>query len=182
MLAIDGGPKVRETPFPQRHLFGAEERQAALRLFSAAMESGDSIGYSGPEELAYEREFAAFMGGGYVDLVNSGTAALYAALGALKLEAAGEVVIPPITDPGGAMPAALLCQVPVVADAAPGSFNAGAEQIEAVLTPHTPHHCRGPYCRRTSGYDTNFGASRGARHPGHRGLRPRPTGRATRGS
>jgi dTDP-4-amino-4,6-dideoxygalactose transaminase len=32
---------------------------------------------------------------------------------------------------------ALLCQVPVVADAAPGSFNAGAEQIEAVLTPHT---------------------------------------------
>ena len=62
---------------------------------------------------------------------------LYAALGALKLEAAGEVVIPPITDPGGAMPAALLCQVPVVADAAPGSFNAGAEQIEEVLTPPT---------------------------------------------
>ena len=76
-------------------------------------------------------------GGGYADLVNSGTSALYAALGALKLEAAGEVVIPPITDPGGAMPAALLCQVPVVADAAPGSFNAGAEQIAAVLTPHT---------------------------------------------
>ena len=137
MLAIDGGPKVRETPFPQRHLFGAEEHQAALGLFSAAMESGAAIGYSGPEELAYEREFAAFMGGGYADLVNSGTAALYAALGALKLEAAGEVVIPPITDPGGAMPAALLCQVPVVADAAPGSFNAGAKQIEAVLTPHT---------------------------------------------
>ena len=137
MLAIDGGPKVRETPFPKRHLFGAEERQAALGLFSAAQESGEAIGYSGPEELAYEREFAAFMGGGYADLVNSGTAALYAALGALKLAAAGEVVIPPITDPGGAMPAALLCQVPVVADAAPGSFNAGAAQIEAVLTPHT---------------------------------------------
>ena len=137
MLAIDGGPKVRETPFPKRHLFGSEERQAALGLFSAAQESGEAIGYSGPEELAYEREFAAFMGGGYADLVNSGTAALYAALGALKLAAAGEVVIPPITDPGGAMPAALLCQVPVVADAAPGSFNAGAAQIEAVLTRHT---------------------------------------------
>ena len=137
MLAIDGGPKVRETPFPKRHLFGAEEREVALRLFSEAQESGNAIGYSGPEELAYERQFAAFMGGGYADLVNSGTSALYAALGALKLTAAGEVVIPPITDPGGAMPVALLCQVPVVADAAPGSFNAGAEQIEAVLTPHT---------------------------------------------
>lgn len=137
MLAIDGGPKVRETPFPKRHLFGAEEHRAVLGLFSAAQASGEAIGYSGPEELAYEREFAAFMGGGYADLVNSGTAALYAALGALRLAAAGEVVIPPITDPGGAMPAALLCQVPVVADAAPGSFNAGAAQIEAVLTPHT---------------------------------------------
>ncbi len=137
MLAMDGGTKVRETPFPKRHLFGAEEHEVAMRLFSEAQESGTAIGYSGPEELAYEQEFAAFMGGGYADLVNSGTSALYAALGALKLEAAGEVVIPPITDPGGAMPAALLCQVPVVADAAPGSFNAGAEQIAAVLTPHT---------------------------------------------
>ena len=123
MLAIDGGPKVRETPFSKRHLFGTEEHEVAMRLFSAAMESGNAIGYSGPEELAYEREVAVFMGGGYADLVNSGTSALYAALGALKLEAVGEVVIPPITDPGGAMPAALLCQVPVVADAAPGSIS-----------------------------------------------------------
>ena len=137
MLAIDGGPKVRETPFPKRHLFGEEERWAALALFDQAVESGDAINYNGPEEQAYEREFAEFMGGGYADLVNSGTSALYVALGALELGAAGEVVVPPITDPGGAMPAALLCQVPVVADSAPGSFNAGADQIEAVLTPHT---------------------------------------------
>jgi dTDP-4-amino-4,6-dideoxygalactose transaminase len=137
MLAIDGGAKIRETPFPKRHLFGEEERAVAVKLFDAAIESGNAIHYSGPEELAYEQEFAAFMGGGYADLVNSGTSALYVALGALELQTAGEVVIPPITDPGGAMPVALLCQVPVVSDAAPGSFNAGAEQIEAVLTPHT---------------------------------------------
>ena len=31
MLAIDGGPKVRETPFPARHLFGEEERAVALK-------------------------------------------------------------------------------------------------------------------------------------------------------
>jgi len=35
------------------------------------------------------------------------------------------------------MPVALMNQVPVVADAAPGTFNAGAAEIEAVLTPHT---------------------------------------------
>ena len=137
MLAIDGGPKTRTRPFPKRGLFGAEERDAALGLFDAAVESGDAIGYGGPQEKAYEEAFAAFMGGGYADLVNSGTSALYVALGALELEPAGEVVVPPITDPGGVMPVALLNLVPVVADAAPGSFNAGPEQIEAVLTPHT---------------------------------------------
>jgi len=35
------------------------------------------------------------------------------------------------------MPVAMLCQVPVVADADEGTFNTSAEQIEAVLTPHT---------------------------------------------
>jgi len=137
MLAIDGGALVRSAPFPKRHLFGEEERQTVIALFDRAMETGDAIGYGGPEEQAYEREFAEFLGGGYADLVNSGSSALYAALGALNLEAAGEVVVPPITDPGGVMPAALLNLVPVVSDACPGSFNAGAEQIEAVLTPHT---------------------------------------------
>ena len=137
MLAIEGGPKIRTTPFPKRHLLGTEEKAAAMALFDQALASGDPIGYGGPEEQAYEREFAQFMGGGYADLVNSGSSALYVALGALELVPAGEVVVPPITDPGGVMPVALLNLVPVVADAHPGSFNAGAAQIEAVLTPHT---------------------------------------------
>ena len=55
----------------------------------------------------------------------------------LALAPAGEVVVPPITDPGGVMPVALLNLIPVVADAAPGSFNTNAKQIAAVLTPHT---------------------------------------------
>ena len=137
MLAIDGGKPLRETPFPPRALFGAAERDAALRLFDGAIESGSPIGYGGPEEQAYEAEFAAAHGGGFADLVNSGTSALYAALGGLELEPASEVVVPPISDPGGVMPVALLNLVPVVADAAPGSFNAGPEQIEAVLSPRT---------------------------------------------
>ena len=137
MLAIDGGDRVRRDAFPKRRLFGEGERDAAIRLFDQALLSGDAIGYGGVEEQAYEHEFAEFMGGGYADLVNSGTCALYVALGALRLPVGGEVVVPPITDPGGAMPVALLCQVPVVADAVEGSFNTSAEKVEAVLSPHT---------------------------------------------
>ena len=137
MLAIDGGPPVRTEALPKRALFGTAERAAAMALFDGAIESGNAIGYGGPEETAYEQAFAAFHGGGFADLVNSGTSAVYAAVAGLELQPAGEVVVPPITDPGGVMPVALLNMIPVVADAAAGSFNTGAEQIAAVLTPHT---------------------------------------------
>jgi len=137
MLAIDGGPKVRPKPFPPRRLFGEEEKQAAVAVFDAAIAAGEAFGYNGPQEAAYEQEFAEFLGGGFADAVNSGTSALFVALGALNLEPGSEVIVPPITDPGGVMPVPLLNCVPVVADAAPHSFNTGAEQIQAVLTPHT---------------------------------------------
>lgn len=137
MLAIDGGEKLRKTPFPKRHLLGETEKAAVERLFDQAIDSGNTIGYGGPEEQAYEREFAAYMGGGFADLVNSGTCAIFAALGALELKVAGEVIVPSISDYGGVMPAALLNQIPIPADTMPESFNVGPNQIEAVLSPHT---------------------------------------------
>jgi perosamine synthetase len=136
-LAVNGGPAARSTPLPPRHLWGEEEKLAAMRMFDDAIDSGGVIGYSGPEELAYEKEFAEYMGGGFADLVNSGTSAVYCAIGALQLPPGSEVVVPPITDPGGAMPVAMHNLVPIVADAAPGTFNAGASEIEAVITERT---------------------------------------------
>ena len=137
MLAIDGGSKVREKPWPARALFGEEEKQAAMELFDQAIESGSAFGYNGPKEKAYEEAFAEFVGGGYADSVNSGTTAVFVALGALDLEPFGEVIVPPITDCGGVMPVPMLNLVPVVSDSIPDSFNTGAEQIAAEITEHT---------------------------------------------
>ena len=81
-LAIDGGEKVRKIPYPPRRLFGEEEKSAAVALFDKAIESGEAFGYNGIEEQSYENEFAELQGGGYADLVNSGTSALFVALGA----------------------------------------------------------------------------------------------------
>lgn len=136
-LAIDGGEPVRKTPFPARHLFGEEEKVAAIAVFDRSIESGIAFGYNGPEEQAYEREFAAFLGGGYADMVNSGTSALFCALGALQLDPLSEVIVPPVTDPGGVMPVPMLNCIPIVADAAPGSYNTGAEQIAQAISPRT---------------------------------------------
>jgi dTDP-4-amino-4,6-dideoxygalactose transaminase len=136
-LAIEGGRPVRSVPFPDRHLFGAQEKAAAIAVFDRAIESGIAFGYNGPEEQAYEREFSAFHGGGYADMVSSGTAAVLTALAALRLEPLSEVVVPPITDPGGVMPVPILNCVPVVADAHPRSYNAGAQEIAEVISERT---------------------------------------------
>jgi dTDP-4-amino-4,6-dideoxygalactose transaminase len=136
-LAINGGPRACAGPWPSRRLFGEEEKQAAVALFDRSIASGEPFGYHGEEETRYAEEFAAFMGGGYADGVNSGTNALYVALRALDLEPFTEVIVPPVTDMGGVMPVPLNNLIPVFADAAPGQFNAGPEQIEARLTERT---------------------------------------------
>jgi len=137
-LAIDGGSPVRTRPMPERALIGQEEKLAAMRVFDEAIATGQAFGYNGPHEKQYEQDFVDFMGGqGFVDAVNSGTNAIYAALGALGLDPFSEVIVPPITDAGGIMPVPLLGCVPVVADADPRTFNASAEQIEPMITDRT---------------------------------------------
>lgn len=136
-LAINGGPKVREAPWPERGLIGVEEKAAVNELFDRAIASGKAFGYGGPEEEAYCRAFAEFMGGGYADAVNSGSNAVFVALHALDPEPFTEIIVGPITDPGGVMPIPMLNCVPVIADAAPGCFVPGPEQIEELITPYT---------------------------------------------
>ncbi len=133
----DAGPTIRTKPWPARHLLGRAEKRAVDALFDKAIASGGTIDYNGPEEDSFCREFAEFMGGGYADAVSSGTAAVYTALRALELEPFTEVIVSPITDPGGMMPIALLNCIPVVADTAPGSFNAAPEQIAKLISRRT---------------------------------------------
>lgn len=137
VLAIDGGPKVRTDAWPSRRLFGEKEKWAVTALFDRCIETGEAFGYNGPEEEAFCREFAEALGGGFADGVNSGTNAVYVALRSLEIEPYTEVIVPPITDPGGVMPVPLMNCIPVPADSAPGSYNTDAERIKARLTERT---------------------------------------------
>lgn len=136
-LAVNGGTKVIEKPFPARGHFGIEEKAAVDRLFDDAIRTGNPPGYNGPEEEAYCREFSEYMGGGYADGVNSGTNSVYVALKALDPEPFSEIIVSCITDPGGMMPIPLLNCIPVVADSAPGQYNTSAAEIEKLITPLT---------------------------------------------
>jgi perosamine synthetase len=136
-LAAHGGPRVREGPFPQRGHIGQEEKDAVDALFERSIATGAAPGYNGDEENAYCEEFAAFMGGGYVDAVSSGTAGIYVALKALDLEPFTEVIVGAVTDPGGLMPVPLQNLIPVIADTEPDSYNTGPAQVESLVSPLT---------------------------------------------
>lgn len=136
-LAIEGGPKVREKPWPPRYLLAEEEKSAVIALFEQAIASGEPIIYEGPEEEAYRKEFSQLMRGGYADAVSSGTAALFVALHALNPQPFTEVIVSAVTDPGGMMPIPLLNCIPVIADTAPGSYNTSAEEVANLISPLT---------------------------------------------
>ena len=92
-LAIEGGSPVRSEPMPNRALIGQEEKAAAIKLFDEAIASGNAFGYGGSHEQQYEKDFVDFMGGGFADGVNSGTNAVFCALGGLQLDALSEVIV-----------------------------------------------------------------------------------------
>ncbi len=137
-LAIDGGSPVIQSPFAPRLLIGQEERDAVMALFDRVMAGGGGFDrYGGQEVDAYEQAFAAFCGTAFATANSSGTAAVHAAIGALRLEPGDEVVSAPITDPGAIAPVLMQNCIPTFADTDPETFNMTAEGIEKVLTDRT---------------------------------------------
>ena len=136
-LAVFGGPKAITHPLPKRGSMDYREKAAVDALFDNAIATGECIGYNGPEEEALCKEFAAYMGGGYADGVNSGTTSVYVALKSLNLPPFSEVIVSAITDPGGIMPIVMCNCIPVVADSEKGRYNTCAEEIEKMITPLT---------------------------------------------
>jgi perosamine synthetase len=134
---VHGGPRARKLPWPRRRHFDKREKRAVIRVIDREIGRGGAVIYGGVEERAYCEAFEKYLGGGYAKAVNSGTNALYVALRALDLEPGSEVIVPPITDPGGTMPVALMSCIPVPADADRGSLNISANQIRQVLTDRT---------------------------------------------
>ncbi|NLG52646.1 MAG: hypothetical protein GX541_01515 [Clostridiales bacterium] len=135
-LAVNGGEKAVKS-LPSRGHFGAEEKNAANRVFDEAIARGQAPGYGGAEEEALCREFSEMLGGGYADAVSSGTAAVYIALKALDIEPFSEIISGPITDPGGLMPIVMLNCVPIIADSEKDSFNISLESIKSLVTERT---------------------------------------------
>jgi perosamine synthetase len=91
----------------------------------------------GPEVAAFEREFAAFVGARHACAVSSGTAALHLALLAVGVRPGDEVVTVSHSFVATANAVRYCGARPVFADVGPDTFNAGAAQIEPLISPRT---------------------------------------------
>jgi dTDP-4-amino-4,6-dideoxygalactose transaminase len=120
--------------FPPRKAFGEDEQDAIDDVVSYYRRSDEDPGYNGFFQKQFEKDLAAFYGKGEAAAVNSGTNALYIALCALNLKQGREVIVSPVTDSGTVHAILAAGLVPVVADAAPGGYNTGLNQVTDCVT------------------------------------------------
>jgi perosamine synthetase len=92
---------------------------------------------TGPRVGQFEKAFAQFCGAAEGVAVNSGTAALHAAMRALQVGPGDEVIVPPITFAASANAAIYEGATPVFADVDADTLLIDPERVAALITPRT---------------------------------------------
>ena len=116
----------------------------------------------GPRVQAFEEAFAACVGAGNAVAVNSGTAALHAAVHALGIGPGDEVIVPAITFTATANCVLFQGGTPVFADVDPASGLIDAASVAARMTPRTRAIIAVDYAGHPADYEAL--ASLAARH------------------
>lgn len=132
-LAMDGGKKLRDAPWPAWPFFEQDEIDAA----SAVLASGRVNYWTGDECKTFEREFADYVGRRHCIALANGTLALELALMAHGIGPGDEVVVPAKTFIATASCVVVRGAIPVVADIDPVTQGVSAETVAAVLSEKT---------------------------------------------
>ncbi|MBR0093366.1 MAG: UDP-4-amino-4,6-dideoxy-N-acetyl-beta-L-altrosamine transaminase, partial [Lachnospiraceae bacterium] len=131
-LAIDGGSPVRETEICYGRQWIDEDDIAAV----AEVLRSDFI-TCGPKVAELEQTLCAYTGAKHAVAVNSGTAALHAAVFAAGIGEGDEVITTPLTFMASANCALYVGAKPVFADIDPETYQIDPASIEAKITERT---------------------------------------------
>jgi len=132
-LAIDGGPSVRETPFPAWPVLGDDDIEAVAQV----LRSGRLTQLTGGAVAAFEAAFAAWQGARHCVSTSSGTTAIHAALIALDIGPGDEVIVPAHTFIASATPVLHQGAMPVFADVDERTYCISPESVAERITPTT---------------------------------------------
>jgi dTDP-4-amino-4,6-dideoxygalactose transaminase len=114
---------------------GEEEVQAVVKVLRSGMLTS-GLG-AGPSVIEFEKGFAKMAGAKHAVAVNTGTAALHAALMAVGVKQGDEVILPSFTFVATAEAVALAGAKPVFADIDPKTYNLSPALVEKALTKKT---------------------------------------------
>ncbi len=108
---------------------------------------------TGPMVGKFEKEFADFVNAKEAVAVSNGTAALHAAMYALKIGPGDEVIVPPMTFAATANCVVFQGGTPVFADVDPDTLLIDPSQVEAKITPRTKAVIAVDYAGHPCDYD-----------------------------
>lgn len=141
-LALLGGEKVREKPFPPHPIIGEEEKRAVMEVLESGKLStfiaqpGEHF-LGGEKIKQFEKDFALYHGVKHAVVFNSATSALHAAVVACGVKAGEEVIVPPYTFTSTATCALMHNAIPVFVDIKRDIFCLDPAEIEQAITPQT---------------------------------------------
>lgn len=141
-LAINGGEKLRDKPFPAYNTISNEEEEAVLRVLrsgklSTYLGTWHDDFYGGVEVQALEKEWAKKFKVKHAISVNSATSGLYAAIGAIGIEPGDEVIVSPYTMSASATAILIYGGIPVFADIEEDYYCLSYEAVKKKISPKT---------------------------------------------
>lgn len=143
-LAIEGGPRVREKPYPSWPVLGEADAQAVADV----VRSSKLTQLTGGAVAAFEEALAAWIGVRHCVATSSGTAAIHTALAALDVGPGDEVIVPAHTFIASVTPVLHQRATPVFGDVdertfciSPASVSERiAEGTKAIIAVHLNGH------------------------------------------
>ena len=132
-LAINGGPKVRERPYPPWPVLGDEDVGAVTDV----LRSGKLTQLTGHHVAAFEEAFASWQGVNHCVATSSGTTAIHAVLVALGVGPGDEVIVPAHTFIASATPVLHQRARPVFADVDARTFCISPDSVADRITDRT---------------------------------------------
>lgn len=131
-LAIDGGPKIQRTPFPQWPSFDPRTESRIIDI----LRSGKVNYWTGPYGREFEQAWAAWLGRRNAIAVSNGTAALHTALSALGVGSGDEVICTSYSFIASSFCALQAGAIPVFCDVSKDHL-IDPKKIEPLITPRT---------------------------------------------
>lgn len=144
-LAINGGKKAVPESIEKRKwpVITQSEKDMVMEV----LDSGELAGASAPQTTALESEFADYLGTDYCIAMNSGTAALHAAIVAAGVGPGDEVITSAYTFLASATAVLHHNGIPIFADIDLQTYNINPEETESKITAKTkaiiPVHLHG---------------------------------------